>query len=74
MKKDGQGRDIYIQKLKLFVHPKVLKKQIRAFVDCMFTKVKNIEFFDNFPEIFCVLFSKAKAKITEGRSFLCFNF
>ena len=52
MIKVGQGMDIYIQKLKLFVHPRILKIQIRAFVDCMFTKLDiNIYPFFNSPNL-----------------------
>ena len=57
MIRDGQGMDKYIQ---LFVHPNILQIQLRTFVACMFAKLEKIEFLISFPEIFYILFSKAK--------------
>ena len=57
MIRDGQGMDKYIQ---LFVHPNILQIQLRTFVACMFAKLEKIEFLISFPEIFNILFSKAK--------------
>ena len=41
-------------------NPNISQIQLRTFVACMFANLEKIEFLISFPEIFYILFSKAK--------------
>ena len=49
---DRQGMDMYVQKLKNVCPSQNIKDTNKSFVDCMFTKLKNIEFLITFQKFF----------------------